>query len=216
VILRKIKVGNKDAALLFLDGFVQDKTTQSVIEALLKAKPEELVPNTVKKLMENQIPYFEISNVDSIDELIQEVLAGPMALLVDGVSQALIIDVRQYPGRSIEEPELERVTRGARDGFVETGLFNVNMIRRRLRDPGLRFEAVEVGQRSPTDVFIGYIDDIVNPELLDELKRRLRRFSHRRYLWAAKALKSIFLVRRSILFQWYATLNVLMWWLPTC
>ncbi|NLJ25923.1 MAG: spore germination protein [Firmicutes bacterium] len=175
LILRKIKVGNKDAALLFLDGFVQDKTTQAVIEALIKAKPEELVPNTVKKLMENQIPYFEIANVDSIDELIQEVLAGPMALLIDGVSQALIIDVRQYPGRSIEEPELERVTRGARDGFVETGLFNVNLIRRRLRDPGLRFEAVEVGERSPTDVFIGYIDDIVNPKLLNELKRRFEK-----------------------------------------
>lgn len=175
VILREIKVGNKNAALLFLDGFVQDKTTQTVISALLKAKQAEIVPNTVKKLMEEQIPYFEVSTVDDIDELIREVLSGPMALLIDGIREALIIDVRQYPGRSIEEPDLERVTRGARDGFVETGLFNVNLIRRRLRDPGLRFEAMQVGQRSSCDVFIGYINDIVAPELLGELKRRLQR-----------------------------------------
>ncbi|NMB45550.1 MAG: spore germination protein [Firmicutes bacterium] len=174
VILREIQIGHKDAALLFLDGFVEGKTTQTVISALLRVESAEMVPNTVKKLMEEHIPYFEISIVDHIDELIQEVLAGPMALLVDGVSEALIIDVRQYPNRSIEEPDLERVTRGARDGFVETGLFNVNLIRRRLRDPGLRFEAVQIGKRSPTDVFVGYINDIADPEMLAELKRRLK------------------------------------------
>ncbi|NMB12035.1 MAG: spore germination protein, partial [Firmicutes bacterium] len=174
VILREIKVGHKDAALLFLDGFVQDKTTQTVISALLRVTPSEIVPNTVKKLIEEQIPYFEVSTADNLDEVIKEVLSGPMALLLDGVSKALIIDVRQYPSRSIEEPDLERVTRGARDGFVETGLFNVNLIRRRLRDPGLRFEAMQIGQRSPTDVFVGYINDIVDPKLLAELKRRLK------------------------------------------
>ena len=174
VILREIKVGHKDGALLFLDGFVQDKTTQTVISALLNVTPSEIVPNTVKKLMEEQIPYFEVSTVDDLDEVVKEVLSGPMALLLDGISQALIIDVRQYPGRSIEEPDLERVTRGARDGFVETGLFNINLIRRRLRDPGLRFEAMQIGKRSPTDIFIGYINDIVDPELLAELKRRLK------------------------------------------
>ena len=36
-----------------------------------------------------------------------------MILLIDGAREAIVIDVRQYPSRSIEEPELERVTRGS-------------------------------------------------------------------------------------------------------
>ena len=49
------------------------------------------------------------------------------------------IDVRTYPVRSISEPDTERITRGARDGFVETLLFNTNLIRRRVRSPKLTF-----------------------------------------------------------------------------
>ncbi|PKM83921.1 MAG: spore germination protein, partial [Firmicutes bacterium HGW-Firmicutes-13] len=64
-------------------------------------------------------------------------------------------------------------TRGSRDGFVETLLFNVALIRRRLRDPGLRVEVMQIGQRSKTDVAVLYINDIVNPEILDIIKKRL-------------------------------------------
>ncbi|NLY30163.1 MAG: spore germination protein, partial [Firmicutes bacterium] len=177
IILREIRVGNKDAALLFLDGFVHDLVTQQVISSLMAVKPHELASQAVKRLMEEHIPHFEIFTVSDVEELIQTVLSGPMVLLIDGAREAVVIDVRQYPSRSIEEPELERVTRGSREGFVETGLFNANLIRRRLRDPGLRFEAFQVGKRSAADVFVGYIKDIVDPELLSELRRRLNRIN---------------------------------------
>ena len=61
-------------------------------------------------------------------------LSGPSALFIDGFAQAILIDVRTYPTRGIAEPDLERVTRGSRDGFVETLLFNANLIRRRVRE----------------------------------------------------------------------------------
>jgi stage V sporulation protein AF len=177
IILREIKVGSKDAALVFLDGFVHDLATQEVISSLMEVRPSGLTTGAVQQLMEEHIPHFETFTVSDFDELVQTILSGPMALLVDGISEAVIIDVRQYPSRSIEEPELERVTRGSREGFLETGLFNINLIRRRLRDPGLRFEAFQVGKRSATDVFIGYIEDIVDPELLSQVRQRLNRIN---------------------------------------
>jgi len=177
IILRQIKVGSKEAALLFLDGFVQDIATQTVVASLMAVEPKDFVPQAIHRLLEKHIPHFETFTIIDFDELVQTVLSGPMILLIDGVREAVAIDVRQYPSRSIEEPELERVTRGSREGFVETGLFNVNLIRRRLRDPGLRFEAFQVGKRSPTDVFVGYIKDIADPELLSEVRRRLNRIN---------------------------------------
>ncbi len=69
----------------------------------------------------------------------------PSVLLVEGFAQAVIIDVRTYPVRSISEPDTERITRGARDGFVETLLFNTNLIRRRVRSPKLTFSICSLG-----------------------------------------------------------------------
>ena len=173
VLVREIKVAGKDAALVFLDGLIKDKETQALMSHLLSIERGSLAPNIVKKLMEQQLPYFDVSVVGDLEEAIEAILSGPLILLIDGMDKAVVLDVRQYPTRSIDEPDLERVTRGARDGFVETGLQNVNLIRRRLRDPGLRFEAMKIGRRSATDVFIGYVDDIADPDMVAELKKRL-------------------------------------------
>ncbi len=103
-----------------------------------------------------------------------QVLSGPMLMFIDGIQGLVVLDVRQYVTRGgSEEPALERVTRGSRDGFVETAIFNVNLIRRRLRDPNLRFEALQVGRRSKTDVLIGYIADIADDSLVQEVKDRI-------------------------------------------
>jgi len=56
---------------------------------------------------------------------------------------------------------------------VETALFNINLIRRRIRDPQLRFEALQVGRRSKTDVMVGYIEDVADPSLVNEVKSRI-------------------------------------------
>ena len=174
VLVREINIGGKNAALIFLDGMVKDRETQFVMGALMALPREKLHPNMLKSLMEDVLPHFDVSLTDDLEETIDAILNGPLALLVDGIDQVVIIDVRQYPTRSIEEPDLERVTRGARDGFVETALTNVALIRRRLRDPGLRFEAFEVGKRSKKAVFMVYINDIADPDLVDELRQRVK------------------------------------------
>ena len=83
------------------------------------------------------------------------------------------MDVRTYPARGIDEPDTEKVTRGSRDGFVETMLFNTNLIRRRIRSPRLTFEVKSVGTESKTDVAIAYVKGSVNEELLDTLRKKL-------------------------------------------
>jgi len=80
----------------------------------------------------------------------------------------------RYPARGPEEPDIERVVRGSRDGFTETILFNTALIRRRLRDPRLRTELLTAGTRSKTDICVAYIQDVANPELLQTIKDRIK------------------------------------------
>lgn len=162
VLLREFKVGRKKAAFIFIDGFANSELITLIMQTLMSAKQDDIVPNTFEKISSRFLPFGDISSEDDLDEALKQVLAGPVVFFIDGEQEVLLIDIREYPARQPEEPDIEKVTRGSRDGFVETLIFNVTLIRRRLRDPKLRVEAITIGSRSLTDVALVYIEDTVS------------------------------------------------------
>ena len=172
VLTREFEIGGKKAGMIFLDGFVKDDLILP-IKRLMGTERKELSVDTIQKILNTRLPYYEVSLVKSQDEVIQQVLSGPQALLIEGCKQAIIIDGRTWLSRSPEEPELEKATRGPADGFVETMLFNVNAVRRRIRDRNFRAQNVKVGKRSKNDVSLVYMDDIVDKDLLNDIKNKL-------------------------------------------
>ena len=56
---------------------------------------------------------------------------------------------------------------------METIVFNTALIRRRVRDPHLIFEMMQIGSLSHTDVAIGYISNKVNKKALKKVKQLL-------------------------------------------
>ena len=173
LVIRRLKVAHKQAALVFLDGFVNDVATIHIMRSL-QAIPRLCVSSdALEQLMREHVPFFEVTIADSLEAGMEQLLSGTMLLFIDGIKNIAVLDVRQYVTRGSQEPSLEKVTRGSRDGFVETALFNVNLIRRRIRDPKLRFEALQVGRRSKTDILVSYIEDIADPSLVQEVKDRI-------------------------------------------
>jgi len=175
VIYRKLNYGGKAFALYFVDGFAKDDIMNYIMSLLSVKSREELVPNTIKHLVERHIAYLEVETSNDLNNLVTQILSGPLVLLIDGEDEAIIIDARTYPARGPEEPDVERVVRGARDGFVETLIFNTALTRRRLRDPSLRMEYLQVGERSKTDIAVAYIEDIANPELVERIKESIEK-----------------------------------------
>ena len=173
VVLREFKIGRKKVAFIFIDGFADSDIITLIMQTLLEAKQEEVVPNTLEKITSKLLPYGEISIIDNLEEAVKEVLAGPLIFLIDGEQKIIAVDTRKYPSREPDEADIEKVTRGSRDGFVETLLFNVTLIRRRIRDPRLRTESFKLGRRSLTEVALLYIEDIVNPEILEKIRDKL-------------------------------------------
>lgn len=173
VVLREFKIGRKKVAFIFIDGFADSDIITLIMQTLLEAKQEEVVPNTLEKITSKLLPFGEISIIDNLEEAVKEVLAGPLVFLIDGEEKIIAVDTRKYPSRDPDEADIEKVTRGSRDGFVETLLFNVTLIRRRIRDPRLRTESFKLGRRSLTEVALLYIEDIVNPEILEKIRDKL-------------------------------------------
>lgn len=100
-----------------------------------------------------------------------------------------VAELRNYPGRTPEEPDNEKVIRGSRDGFTEGIMFNTALIRRRIRDSNLRFELHKVTKDGQTDVSLVYMKDIVNEDMLDKLRQRLKQINHDGLTMADKSLE---------------------------
>ncbi len=191
VILREMKFGNVDVALLFIDGLTNDQIVTEILDHLMKIEPGELGIHTFDKIFRKHVNYTEVDKVDNLEEVIQKVLMGPQALLIDGEDRAIIIDARTYPARSPAEPDLEKVVRGSRDGFVETMVFNTALIRRRIRDPRLRMEVMQCGNRSKTDVVVCYLKDVANPQLVKNVKHNIDRVKIDGLPMAEKAVEEL-------------------------
>lgn len=119
---------------------------------------------------------FDIKEVENMDDMVKAVLSGDTAVFVENSKKGIVIATRGWPVRGISAPETEAVVRGPRDGFVETIRFNTVLIRRRIRDTKLKVEMVSMGTRSRTDIAIMYMDDIVKPNLVEEVKTRLDKY----------------------------------------
>ncbi|MBR4895026.1 MAG: spore germination protein, partial [Clostridia bacterium] len=123
---------------------------------------------------ETSMPASEASAVTSFDTLVSAVLSGQFAMLSDAFGAAgIVADFRIYPARNSEEPENDKVMRGSRDGFVETLLTNVSLIRRRIRTPDLTVRRVTAGKSTRTDIALVYLRGKADPDYVEELAGKI-------------------------------------------
>ncbi|WP_246359172.1 spore germination protein [Paenibacillus phytorum] len=129
-------------------------------------------------LLQDQVIYTaQISMGQSIQDTVNHILSGDAALLLNGVHQALFISAKGWEKRSVEEPATEAVIRGQREGFTEDLRTNTSLIRRRLKTPQLKMEAMKVGKLSDTNIVITYLEGVVQESLVAEVKERISRIN---------------------------------------
>ncbi|HEX3015998.1 MAG TPA: spore germination protein [Desulfobacteria bacterium] len=174
VIVREMLVAGKKVALYGMNGLLNGQVLAQIMTLLVEAERANVVPNAMEKIFKGRIAYNQVVQEDTMDKIIYFILSGCIAMIVDGAECAIIIDVRSYPARNPEEPDIERVVRGSRDGFVETMVFNCALVRRRIRDPKLRMEILQVGSRAKQDICLAYIEDVANPEMVKVLRQELK------------------------------------------
>lgn len=85
-----------------------------------------------------------------------------------------IVETREYPTRSVNEPDTEKTIRGSRDGFTENIIINMGLIRRRIRSRYFSCEMSKIGYSSKTDVAICCLLDKVNLHVLEKVKEQIR------------------------------------------
>lgn len=158
---------------VMVDGLVNSTLVQRSLEMLMTYWQEE--PNDVEELVERVIPASQIKLVDNYEDMLDGVLSGDTALLIEGNAQAILIELRGPNLRSISKPSTEEIVRGPQEGFIESIRTNTSLIRRRIKTPNLKMKPLKLGRQSRTNVAVAYVEGIVDPKLVPEVMARLSR-----------------------------------------
>ena len=200
IITREITLGSTSCFFIGLNGMCDLKIIQWLFADIeskdFQTKATEN-SSSLPQFVKDQFFYAQITFTDSFQEMIENLLSGPCLLFIDGYSQGLIIDTRKYPSRNVEEPDTEKVIQGAKDGFTETLLTNCNLIRRRLRVPGLTFSLQKIGSFSNTDVAVAYLEQHCDKKLLGRITRALTSLDTTALTMGTQSLKEL-LIKKSV------------------
>ena len=173
IINKKINIGQRATQLFMIDGFTKDEIMEKLIESLIALKPED-IPQKAGDFAK-LVPYIDVTPKSTLKEAVDYLLMGMVCMFVDGYKCCFVIDCQTYPARSVSEPWKDRVLRGSRDGFVESIVANVTLIRRRIRTPDFCVEVMNAGTMSNTDIAFAYIQGKADMKLLADLKKRVEK-----------------------------------------
>ncbi|MNW49787.1 Spore germination protein B1 [compost metagenome] len=176
-----VKKYHARSVLVFIEGMQDEKLmSKQVLEVLMfegqqdpqrPQEQQESISNSFIK--ENLMPLTQISEVADMEDLQESILLGHTALLIEGMKGALLVGSPNGAIRSVNEPTSEALLRGPRIGFTEVLSENTSMLRRQGLNKSLEMKKFQVGSRIKKDLVVAYIKDIVNPDLLEEVTRRI-------------------------------------------
>lgn len=170
---RQIRILGRDCAIYYTNSLVDSSIVAVLMREFMRLVNNNEQTEDVFQEIKQHLVHYQVEEISSVTDVIDKMLTGRIALLIDGETAGFSIDLRHYPGRQPEEPDVEKVVRGSKDGFTENIIENSGLIRRRIRDPRFRSEIMQIGERSKTDVCLCYLKDVANPCLIKTIKKEL-------------------------------------------
>ncbi|WP_420801538.1 spore germination protein [Priestia aryabhattai] len=168
------------ACIIFVEGLSDkdliDKHIMTSLMVDFSAEYQQEQPCLSNQFIKTQVlSISDVEDVYSIKEVTSKVLTGSTALLIDGLSHAFILGTTKLKTRTIEEPVSEALVRGPRVGFTESLSDNTSLLRGNGDIENLSLVKFQVGKRSKKDLVVAYINEIVDPELVEEVEKRIKK-----------------------------------------
>jgi len=184
VVIRNITIATQPkikVMLVFMDGLIDKKIiNMTILDPLMFMKDlqEKLQgEDLIGAVMEQCLPSGQASRVGGFKEVQQAINTGDAVLFFDGSPEAVTVETKGYEHRSIDRPATEQSVRGSQNAFTEVLRVNTALIRTMLHASDLVTEMIPLGARGHSNCAVMYIKSIVNEELIEEVKRRIKNIS---------------------------------------
>lgn len=178
IVIREFTLGlNLKAFIIFVEGMVDKIVINDfILRQLMNPDNFKSYNNEypVDYVMNHVLSINDVKKLNEYNKIIHEILNGVTALFIESCDETLLIESRGYEKRSIDKPSTESVVMGSQEGFTENLCTNITLIRRIIKNKDLITEILPIGKTSNSNCAIMYLDGIANPELVKEVKRRIR------------------------------------------
>lgn len=176
--LQNKRIKAAQCCIIYIDGMVNTEIINvNIIQPVLCSDLSEDIDldNLLEELKNKVIVSNNVILATEVDKIVSSVIDGNTLFLLEGYDKALVISSKGWQTRSISEPEASKVVRGPREGFTESIMINLSLIRRKIKTPDLKFKFQEIGERTHTRICISYIEELALESILSELTQRLNK-----------------------------------------
>lgn len=174
----KYIVNNQNKKLKYCIAFCESvidvpEINNNIIKPLMLSTVRVCGKASMDIVMDQIVQIVDAQKTEKITDIVEAVSCGKTVLFLDGFSQAVLFNTKCHRTRAITEPQNEKNLSGPREGFTESLMLNLSLIRRKMLSPDLKMKFYSLGRRSNTKACICYMDGLVNKQILAELYRRL-------------------------------------------
>ncbi|MCD8120141.1 MAG: spore germination protein [Lachnospiraceae bacterium] len=177
ILKREMNLGeqsSRKAVLYYVETAADNMTLQdSVIGRMITCLWEMPSEEQTAYLRENALGVTDAKLLKTTEEAADGVLAGDVILLIDGLDSAVKIKAAGFPGMGVNQAVNETVIRGSNEGFTESVKSSTALVRKRIRNTDLKVQEVTVGKETKTTVAVLYMESLVRPQVLADVKERL-------------------------------------------
>ncbi len=175
---KPIKVFNKNASIVMCEAMVDRQRLWQIFLAPINELDGDKNADEIFDFILNEttIP-ANSSLVYDFETAVFFLTAGFSLLLIDGASKALVLPAQGIPLRGVSESTTEGNLKGSKESFTDSSRLNMALIRRRVRGENFSIEAMQIGQKSKTEVCLCYNSDYCPKELVEKTKEKLNKIN---------------------------------------
>lgn len=158
---------------------VEKKRKGNLEEKIKEKKKENVVQDKIdiSKILENLDKNLSVGKIKKVDinneDIFYYLFSGFTCIIYE--KEIFAVESKASLDRSITEPAIESTIKGAKDSFIENYSKNIGLIRKRIKTEKLVLEEQKIGRRSKSKVGLLYISDIVQMELVNDVKNKLKK-----------------------------------------
>ena len=176
IIYREKIIKKKKIVIIYNEPLVSsDKISDFIIRSLNKINNKNFKSKNILKNIKNNISNFKVNSITSYEELCFYMHAGFTIILVENENEGLALETKADIRRSINTPNTENTVRGSKDSFTEEYQTNLGLIKKRIKTNDLWIKTTNLGRKTKTQIAILSINNIVKPELLNQVIENLNK-----------------------------------------
>ncbi|PGO77654.1 hypothetical protein CN980_11265 [Bacillus cereus] len=171
-----IKIQNQriSVSLVYLSGIVNEEEIEGcLIKPIQQCQLSQFDKDFIQILQKEMIGVKSVIVTHSFHEIIKALLKGHTVVILDGETTVLLANTAKWKERAVASPEGQRVAKGPMIGFNEHLETNMSFIRKVLKSEMLSFEKYTLGTMTNTDICLVYMRNLVDHQVLQELKKRI-------------------------------------------